>query len=316
MAPKKISVILPTYRPGGLELAAESLNAQTFKDFEVIIADEHIASRRVLYWLQALPDLNLKFADMSRSVFPRSCAPIAHNECIKLAEGELCVYLSDYALCQPNWLETHWNIWEGSGKKFVAMGPFEFVMAPESWLKAKPPFKVTALSAPSNAPLRSMEDLSFSIFDEPYNLDFNELPLQQGHIVRADGDKAWAAVSSSQDPKLYMAEGPVDRNFYYHKNEAVPTEALLEINGADESFVGLHPYDDAATSLRLHAIGVRWWLAHQAKIKIVQIRQWIDQTKWDAPVGQAAMQYKRVEAAVALGIIRTPNPFDLRKERK
>lgn len=81
----KISVITPSIRPDGLKVVFESLQAQTFKEFE---------------WLPRLsvpgpkPDLCYQF-----------------NKALDESTGELIVFLQDYIRIQPDALESIWNIY-------------------------------------------------------------------------------------------------------------------------------------------------------------------------------------------------------------
>lgn len=306
----RISVILPTYRPGGIELAALSLKRQTFPvaEFEVVVADEHVIVRRER-WEAALEGLTVKFADMSRSAFPRSSAPVAHNEAVKVASGELLVFLSDYALCEPDWLQRHWNVWKDSGKKKVCTAPFVYVLPPKEWLRVEPPIRI-------DAGYMDEHGLAYSIFSEPHTRDFGALPAQTFNFARRE--ERWSGATVGwHDPKITMPTGcNVDWQFYYNKNESVPLEKFLDVNGADESFCGLHPYDDSALAVRLYHAGVRWKLDVGAVIRVVQIRQWMHYTKWDAPVTEPEKMFRRIATSIAMGgPHRTPNPFDLREER-
>lgn len=311
-----MSVVLPTYRPGGIELAKRSLLQQTFRDFEVIIADEHVLHRRarwesaLLEGPSALRPERLKFADMSRSAFPRSSAPVAHNEAARISSGELLVFLSDYALCAPDWLERHWRVWKESAKRFVCSAPFVYVTAPEEWLRVPPPIRVDAGFMEENG-------IAYSIFKDSEERDWDALPAQTRNFARPE-DHWKTATVGWQDPKLTMRDGaPCDWQMYYNKNESVPLEKFLDVNGADESFCGLHPYDDAALALRLYASGVRWRVDHKATIQVVQVRQWMHYTKWDAPASEPEKLFRRITAAIAAGgSPRTPNPFDLRALRE
>lgn len=302
-----ISVLLPTYRPGGVEMAVRSLGCQTFRDFEVVIADEHWRARTGIWGTllkkeAKLSDRQIKFADMSRSLFPRSSAPIAHNEMIKKASGELCIFFSDYAMAQPDWLQNHWNIWKTGTP---CMGPFEFVMPSKEMLHVPTPIHV-------DSQWMADHGAEYSIFKDSV-FDFWNLPVQTSTLNNETG--VWSEATSGQDLKLEMHEGPCDWTYYYNKNEAVPLEALLRINGADEQFNGLHPFDDHALALRLTAAGVRWRVSQSVKIRIVQVRHFMDFTKWDKPVADAAALFEGIRSYVqGTGDYRTPNPFDLRTE--
>jgi hypothetical protein len=49
-----------------------------------------------------------------------------------------------------------------------------------------------------------------------------------------------------------------DWNFASLKNESIPTELLLEMNGFEEEYDDSHGWQDSSLSYRLRARGIRW----------------------------------------------------------
>lgn len=92
MANPRITVITPTIRPEGLKPNQESLERQTFKDFEWLVE-------------VGIPggghDLNRAF-----------------NRMLKRAKGELIVIMEDWTKCLPTGLENFWNAYQEDNKTF------------------------------------------------------------------------------------------------------------------------------------------------------------------------------------------------------
>lgn len=85
-----VSVLIPTNRPGGLELAKVSLATQTFTDFEVIVgAPEKLIPTRGSYpskWHFVIDDFEGGFWSLNR----------IYNHMFAAAQGDLLVTLQDF----------------------------------------------------------------------------------------------------------------------------------------------------------------------------------------------------------------------------
>ncbi len=89
----KVSVVIPTNRPAGLELAAWSLVRQTFADFEVLVGSPFDPGPGPWRWI---PDrFEGGFWTLSR----------CYNSLIDAARGELIVSLQDFIWVPPDGLE-------------------------------------------------------------------------------------------------------------------------------------------------------------------------------------------------------------------
>lgn len=99
MSVPTVSVVMPTCRRDGLGLIMRALDAQTFRDFEFVLADE--VKDRVL------PDSR---APVTRVyVPPRDHYAICQtiNAGLAAARGELVVFTEDYCVPNPDWLAIH-----------------------------------------------------------------------------------------------------------------------------------------------------------------------------------------------------------------
>ena len=94
----KISIILPTNRPGGLEHAKASLPRQTFQDFEVLVGSPFEPG----FGRWVPDDFKGGFWTLNRT----------YNRLYNEARGELVVTLQDFIWVPPDGLERFWNTYE------------------------------------------------------------------------------------------------------------------------------------------------------------------------------------------------------------
>lgn len=96
----KLSVVLASNRPDGLRLLFRHLEAQTFKDFELIVADAAHTERD-------LPDttLNLRHVPVNE---PHKCnGCFTYNVGIGAAKGDIVALITDYSMPRADWVERH-----------------------------------------------------------------------------------------------------------------------------------------------------------------------------------------------------------------
>jgi len=101
----KISIIIPTFnRPQSIKRCVESITNNNFKDYEVIVVSdgENLDNDKIIYnWKK---DKRIKYI-RTRHRGPGS----ARNEGIKIARGEIVVFLDDDCVVSNNWIK---NIYE------------------------------------------------------------------------------------------------------------------------------------------------------------------------------------------------------------
>ena len=112
----KISVVLPTIRPRGLNITFSGLSKQTLPrdEFETVIIDDY-PPRTQTAVLQSAERYGIKNVKWMRSKPShwRVNAPIAcaRNTGLIHAEGELIVFLDDYSWVKPQYLSNHWMVY-------------------------------------------------------------------------------------------------------------------------------------------------------------------------------------------------------------
>ena len=112
----KISVVIPTYnRPDLLERAVQSVYAQTFKDFEIIVANDAGESTESL--LRKL-DAN-RGCIITVNAAQKRGVSATRNLALNLAHGKYISYLDDDDYYYPEHLEILYNYLEKNSEKVV-----------------------------------------------------------------------------------------------------------------------------------------------------------------------------------------------------
>lgn len=244
-----ISVIAPTNRIGGLDILASSLRQQTFQDFELVLVDAIRPFRKDLtFW----SDMRVQWLDPGSDEKLTTNYMHSMNMAIEHARGDTIVFMPDYAWLHPDCLATHAEMQQRH------RGPItlDYNYAELPPLKPGVPnyrekcsgdslgyvAEVNANTARYVADLRAgkLDDFLWSIFAEPLTDEaVRALPIEHRH--RPSG-----------------ADLSNDWNFCSLKNESMPTELLLDMNGLDEAYDGGHLYQDSELSYRLRERGIRW----------------------------------------------------------
>lgn len=262
--PPFLSVIVPTMRVGGINILLDSLERQTFRDFELVLVDGLHAQRDVAvhrYASDARMRNAIKHLAPSPNPFP-NCAFCAYaNAGIAAARGEVLVFAVDYSRLPPDLLQKHADFHRAdTTQRAGLMGPHRYV----------------GLAASRNFVGYAGHEV------DRYEADVKS-GAQQGHLIhvgvaldtpaeatRADGG---ITVSWDADPKLRLPPGPITPNFFHAKNESVRREHALAIGGFDTDLDGAHLYQDSDFADRLTVLrGVQWYLDPTAVIDIANPR--------------------------------------------
>lgn len=285
----KVSVLLCTFRMGGLDVTFNGLSKQTFprNDWELILCDVHFAAREFAakkYLHDKGYEIPLVHCAPIRTTYPIDSGSMHRNSAIAYAEGELCIFLCDYTYVQPNWIESHWKMYEGSGKKATAMAPHRYWMHPE--------IKPTWLAEP------------ISIFEEEFTPSILSR-LQQ-------------TPEGTQDPKLLLPYGGIPADYFHMKNEGMKLDTLLSINGCDEGYDvdGGHCYSDTDLGMRLEAAGNSF--IHDAGniAEIIQIRDFYPFCTRNRTPEQDYSYFKERKKLIYAGRLAANNGFNLAQLRE
>lgn len=246
-----LSVVISTFRAGGLDVVFESLENSTFKDFELLVVDD-LADRRAEIPIE--PTFDYKIVKPIDSKFPIGgiCRP--YNTGIVNASGEVTLICTDYTWFPSNALEGHAKFHKEHLNGGL-MSP-HIVVTPPDVTPDFPRYERLEAVTEKDAPVDKywedfqegrLDDFLWSIFCKP--------------LTRAD-DPTKYSVSSAHvgiDTKINLRAGRINANQFFCRGESAKTEAFLAVNGFDEELDGAHCWEDTDIGERLekHA-GVEW----------------------------------------------------------
>ena len=120
-----VTVICSTYNnPHFLEMVLLSLKEQSFKDFEVIIADDGSKpeTKKLVQKYQTLSPFLLIHAWHEDKGFRKSKI---YNQAIEMSSGDLLVFIDEDCICRKNFLQDHVSIYKKNReaeKGYLLMG--------------------------------------------------------------------------------------------------------------------------------------------------------------------------------------------------
>ena len=246
-----LTVILPTWRLGGLDVTLGALAKQTFQDFEVILVDA-LHRWRVMSIAPRLDKLPFRVhhVPVDNSIFPVSSHSRFRNTAIRRASGERLVFLSDYACPDENFLAAHVGLpanhlgvstylrtvidpasidCEGTGDHVDANGFHSLLTVWDVMERAR------------------RGEYLWSTFK--FGVDPFAMAIEHERVNKLVPPKFpiyWGAHIKLSTPEFLS----------HWKADSVATEAVKQINGWDESFDGNGSFADVDFSLRLLWSGV------------------------------------------------------------
>jgi len=279
----RISLVIPSYRKGGCDVICASLAAQNFTDFELIFADT-IHRRRApvvseLFAQQLFPVKHV--APASGPALSDYCNSI--NTAIAHASGELVVIQCDYTWMPPDCLAEHWRAYEESDKRtcfvrdnhctalpplhpeFQSYGPDmeQFTEGRRAEIEAE--INAGADRYAADLAVGKLDRFMWSIFAEP----LTQVAVDALPITRSD---------------VKQGRPAIDYRHCSLKNEGIPLEAFLAVNGLDERFDGSHLYQDQEFALRVERAGFKWATAPGADVKIINPRTVLSSKRLERPM--------------------------------
>jgi len=226
-----------------IKLFLDSLETQTFINFEVIIADCYYKYRTNHISKNTYKGKTYHFKIIHFQVkspwLDRGCwaGQAPWNQSILLSSGELLCFFGDCCETVPDYLERIWN-WYMKG--YWAMG-------------------LVIYKKNGGLFYIKEEDLQEPIPDSDINV-WNQGIFKNIKILRERGilkdlvrDSRWPLVESSQTG-IFSVKGEAGGQ-QFHGYSCIPLNAILEINGFDENFDGDKALGDTDTGMRLARAG-------------------------------------------------------------
>lgn len=237
----KVSVVLPTNRPRGLDITFSALEAQTLPhdDWQLILIDDHLRDRQQLAfeYAEKCGVKNLKYLK-SKPNYWRSNRLIANarNTALVYAEGELVVFVDDYIWFSERFLEEHWKVYKRTD--YIMVGALKSVK-----YVANPKGDLSKLPAPEINEKQYME-----------RLQAEGLVLPEAQLERARQLKTFGVT----DTRGSKSKKDCSPGWFYCANSSAPLDKIIEINGFDEEY-DLTSEEDIDLGLRLARVGCKFW---------------------------------------------------------
>ena len=261
----RVSVIVPTNRVGGLDLIFDSLEIQTYKDFELILSDNIFKYRKDLV---AERSESYKFpiihTEPFNNPFPLNSYCRSVNAALAYASGELVVMLSDYSWQESYWLQKHIEFHD-QNQNMAVSSPHVYLDLFPVHSSVTDTYGPVAIMDTADAPFEQAEingmdkyvqDLDDGVFDQVMwslfedGVNLSDTPL----LSEANGP------ASPRDIKLGVDTGVIPPTHVFLKNDSFRLDQMMELNGIDEELDGAHGYQDYDISYRfVEKLGVQWY---------------------------------------------------------
>jgi glycosyltransferase involved in cell wall biosynthesis len=255
-----LSVIVPTYRVGGLDVLFESLSNQTFKDFELILVDS-IREYRAPYIEDNINKLDFQVKHISpiHDPYPYHNYCRSANTGIINASGEVVVLSADHTWFQPNVLEVHANFHKSHPVNHGLMCPNKYLSPPP--VNPVLPVYNQIYEVEGNVDMDKyvsdiksglLNDVMYSIYINPLIKTSSPLDTLFPHPEYVN--------HMARDPKNISPIGPILHNYFCCQNESMNIKHLFAINGFDEDLDFSHSSQDSDMGERLtFKAGVSWF---------------------------------------------------------
>jgi hypothetical protein len=251
-------------RIGGLDVLFDSLQRQTYRDFELILSDCLWGHRAALVEDKAKDYIfPVRHVEPRRNLFPINAFCVCANEGLVHASGEIAFMAVDYTWFGPRCLEMHASFHDDPANVRTGLtGPHQYRLPPV--LRNGVAYAGVEVYDDSQTDQYARDVASglhngsmWSVFGQ--NFEYIE-------DLGIDG--------SLRDPKMAWASGPCGTRGFYAKNDSLRLSYLVEVNGWDEALDGSHGYQDWDLAGRLTTkLGISWYHDRMNVVDIVNMRR-------------------------------------------
>lgn len=242
-----ISIVIATARIGGWDILFAGLENQTFKNFEVIIADSLYKYRKDIVKEKAKQySINYKHIEPIKDNFPSISYCHANNSAITHASGDVILFTTDYHYFPPNYIQKHVDFHQSHANNIG--------YAPSVIPKMAPEIKSGLLSYGNYT--KYLEDLNSGILqDYMWSSFITDIDINTPDFATVANDP-----DGGYDPKRSIQPGvEVPPTIIHLQSESIKTNIVLESNGLNEALDGSHGWQDIEFSHRLRNLfGFKW----------------------------------------------------------
>ena len=272
--PPYISVVVPTSRLGGIDILLDSLKAQSFTDFELVLVDAlHEIRKDEVAAAAADRFVRLIHLPPQPATWPIAAFCAAANTGLAAATGDVVLHAVDFTRFPSEMLARHAHFHRNDrAQRGGLMSPHRYVkIAPtpgwesfvedlkgdlDKWVRAVAPDVGPNWKACRDKFLVSIGKAT----DEPAD----------EHVADAG-----ARVPHDADPKLREPAGRIAPSFFHGKCESLRRVHALAAGGWDEDYDGSHLYQDTDYAERVTRVcGVEWHNDPSLAVEIANPRRY------------------------------------------
>jgi len=272
-----ITVTMPTVRVGGLDLIFDSLQKQTFRNFEFVLVDglykyrKDIVAEKIKKY-----DYKIKHVDAVGNPFPRAAYCRYANTSLLHAEGEIVLHLTDYTTLTRNIVGQHATHHLRYPRNMGLMGPHAYY--------THPPLHPDFPKYQREDTQQYVDDLESGKLNSVMWSTY--LPFERFEV---SGDVLTDAVDGK---RMHLEERSIEAQLFHAKNESCALEALLDVNGWDEEFDDGHGYQDSDIAYRLEEKGMKWRLDPTIMVAVLNPRHYFPFLRRVRPVQDNAVMFR------------------------
>lgn len=263
MGRPRCSIVAATSRPGGLDVALNCLEEQSFQDFELVFVDCLYKYRKDLVLDRLHRDyshLRVKYIEPFNNRFPVNIWSHCQNTALAHVQGDVVIFVPDYSWLDSNCVARHVRFHDHGGPRAL-LQPYHYMSLPPlrkdfqpyitGWtypdlLKDLAEFErlegVVADRMVQDLEAGKLKDWMWSIFEHEFTVE----DLESLHVTETEN-------------KSTLPYGPIDYNRCYLKNESFPTSVVLDCGAFNEEFDGSHGFQDTEFAGRLTSRGIQFW---------------------------------------------------------
>jgi FkbM family methyltransferase len=291
-----ISVIVPTNRVGGLDVLFESLKAQTFQNFELVLVDALYKYRKnVVAEKSKLYNFPVKHIEPEPNIFPvvNYCKLVNTGLCA--AEGSIAYFTCDHSHMPKDNLMTHAVFHSLTPRNYILLlavndCPVRLDAVSDNFPKHRQygtrgrDSEVQLLVVPEEVYVsrhnewsdRYVEDLDAGLLDKVlwslFETPFTYGPLDD-YIVVNNLDKKFDAYSATEAT-------PAFHDLCCMKNDSFKLDFLLEANGLEEEMDGTHGFQDSELARRLTRVhGGIFFAMNTMQNSVINTRYYLEPRK-------------------------------------
>lgn len=298
----KVSVILPSYRIGGLDVSFPGLGNQTFKDYEVIFVDAlHTRRRQLVAEYAEKKGVPLIHIPPKKDTLPLHAPNNFENTGLLKSSGELIIMFGDYQYPPPNWIEHHWQMYQ-QHKNTIVMGSLD--------IYDHPPLKdgineiLDASTYYAFLQHNYCPEINDKVMMTVFKEEFKPEDLKNLSLLIPDARGS--------------CSGPAPYTWVILKNDSVPIEIFENLNGLDENLDFGSGYQD--TDFAFRALKAEYKIFFDPANKVFQInhRTIIPPLKrlWNSKENEARLFKKMKLIEEGKTSLFASNDFNLKESRK